>query len=228
MPIEFDESMLQRLKQAEMAERELARLQPLASEAAELRIKQERAAKFEDSLRRREMSLAEAKQMVEAASVRQVEIPALLDNASQAVAALFAAMKDVNTRRRRASEALAIVDRVDYEVELEEVGEEQRQYDRDPRGLAYALAARHGEARVKQMLEDMDPGFDLLRNCNLSDALHRDVSNFVMEHVNARESSASKSATCLKSTVVHREPQQPSESDGSSESYPELAIASAN
>ena len=227
MPIEFDESMLQRLKQAEMAERELARLQPLASEAAELRIKQERAAKFEDSLRRRDMSLAEAKQMVEAASVRQVEIPALLDSASQSVAALFAAMKDVNTRRRRAAEALAIVDRVDYDVELEEVGEEQRQYDRDPRGLAYALAARHGDARVKQMLEDMDPGFDLLRNCNLSDALHRDVSNFVMEHVNARESSASKSATFLKNTVVHREPQQPSESDGSYESYSELEMANA-
>ncbi len=228
MPIEFDESMLQRLKQAEMAERELARLQPLASEAADLRIKQERAAKFEDSLRRRELSLSEAKQMVEAASIRQVEIPALLDNASQAVAALFAAMKDVNTRRRRAAEALAIVDRVDYDVELEEVGEEQRQYDRDPRGLAYALAARHGDARVKQMLEEMDPGFDLLRNCNLSDSLHRDVSNFVMEHVNARESSASKSATFLKSTVVHREPQQHSESDVSSESYSELEMASAH
>ena len=28
MPIDFDELMLQRLKQAEMAERELARLQP--------------------------------------------------------------------------------------------------------------------------------------------------------------------------------------------------------
>ena len=101
MPIEFDESMQQRLKQAEMAERELARLQPLAEEAEDLRVKKGRAAKFEDSLRRREQSLTEAKQMIEAASIRQVEIPALLDNASQAVAALFAAMKDVNTRRRR-------------------------------------------------------------------------------------------------------------------------------
>jgi hypothetical protein len=213
MPIEFDESMQQRLKQAEMAERELARLQPLAEEAEDLRVKRERAAKFEDSLRRREQSLAEAKQMIESASVRQIEIPALLDNASQAVAALFAAMKDVNTRRRRAFEALAIVDRVDYDVELEEVGEEQRQYDRDPRGLAYALAARHGDARVKQMLEEMDPGFDPLRNCNMSDGLHRDVSNFVMEHVNSRENSGGKSATFLKNTVVQREPQAISDSE---------------
>ena len=214
MPIEFDESMQQRLKQAEMAERELARLQPLASEAAELRTKQERAAKFEDSLRRRDQSLVDAKQQSETASVRQIEIPALLDNAAQAVAALFAALKDVNTRRRRVAEALAIVDRVDYEIELEEVGEEQRQYDRDPRGLAYALAARHGDAKVKQMLEEMDPGFDLFRSCNLKDSLHRDVSSFVMEHINTKDTSGQKSATFLKSAVVARKPQPlPEESE---------------
>ncbi len=205
MPIEFDESMQQRLKQAEMAERELTRLQPLAEEAPELRIKQERAMKFEDSLRRRDQCLEEAHQMVASASTRQEEIPQLLDNASSAIAALFAAMKDVKSRRRRAAEALAVVDRVDYDIELEEVGEEQRQYDRDPRGLAYALAARHGESRVQHMLEEMDPGFDLLRNCNMSDALHRDVSDFVLEHVNAKEKPGIKPATFLKTTVVQRE-----------------------
>ena len=212
MPIEFDETMQQRLKQAEMAERELARLQPLASEAPELRVKQERAAKFEDSLRRRDKALIDAQQQAEAANLRQMEIPALLDNASQSIAALFAALKDVNSRRKRASEALAIVDRVDYEVELEEVGEEQRQYDRDPRGLAYALAARHGESKVKQMLEDLDPGFDLMKNCNLGDSLHRDVSNFVMEHVNAREGTGAKPSSFLKGTVITRDAQsQPEE-----------------
>ena len=205
MPIEFDESMQQRLKQAEMAERELARLQPLAEEAPELRVRQERAAKFEDSLHRRERCLEEAQQMTASASTRQEEIPTLLEQASSAVAELFAAMKDVKTRRRRAAEALAVVDRVDYEIELEEVSEEQRQYDRDPRGLAYALAARHGESRVQILLEEMDPGFDLLRNCNMGDALHRDVSNFVIDHVNAKETPGIKSATFLKSTVVQHE-----------------------
>ena len=104
MPIEFDESMQQRLKQAEMAERELTRLQPLAEEAPELRGKQERAAKFEDSLHRRVQCLEEAKSMADSASTRQEEIPALLDGAAQAIGALFAAMKDVKTRRRRAAE----------------------------------------------------------------------------------------------------------------------------
>ena len=205
MPIEFDESMQQRLKQAEMAERELTRLQPLAEEAPELRTRQERAMKFEDSIRRREQCLEEARQMVTAASSRQEEIPALLDSASQAVATLFAAMKDVKSRRRRAAEALAVVDRVDYDIELEEVGAEQRQYDRDPRGLAYALAARHGDSRVQHMLEEMDPGFDLLRNCSLSNALHRDVSDFVLEHVNAKQTSGAKPAAFLKTSVVQRE-----------------------
>ena len=185
MPIEFDESMQQRLKQAEMAEREMARLQPLAAEADDLRHKQVRAAKFEDSLKRREQSITEARQLVEAAGIRQVEIPDLLNEAAQSVSLLFAAMKDVTNKRRRAADALAIVDRVDYEVELEETGEEQIALNRDPRGLAYALAARHGDAKVQQLLEEMDPGFDLLRNCNMADALHRDVADFVTEHVNA-------------------------------------------
>ena len=161
--------------------------------------------KFEDSLRRRDQCLEEAHQMVASASTRQEEIPELLENASNAIAALFAAMKDVKSRRRRAAEALAVVDRVDYDIELEEVGEEQRQYDRDPRGLAYALAARHGESRVQHLLEEMDPGFDLLKNCKMSDALHRDVSDFVLEHVNAKEKPGIKPATFLKTTVVQRE-----------------------
>ncbi len=192
MPIEFDESMQQRLKQAEMAEREMARLQPLAAEAEDLRLKQVKAAKFEDSLRRRDQSLLEARQLVEAAGIRQVEIPDLLNEAAQAVSLLFAAMKDVSNKRRRAAEALAIVDRVDYEVELEEVGEEQMALNRDPRGLAYALAARHGDAKVHHMLEEMDNGFDLLRNCNLTDTLHRDVANFVTDHVTASQPAAAK------------------------------------
>ena len=209
MPIEFDESMQQRLKQAEMAERELTRLQPLASEAPDLRHRQERAAKFEDSLRRRDQAMIEAKQLVESAGIRQVEIPELLSNASQSVAALFAAMKDANNYRRRAAEALAIVDRVDYEVELEEVGEEQQQYDRDPRGLAYALAARHGDTKVQQMLEGMDIGFDLLRNCNMNDSLYRDVAAFVLEHVTAKQQQATAAKSSFLSQNVPANERQP-------------------
>ena len=207
MPIVFDESMQQRLKQAEMAERELARLQPLALEAEELRQKQAQAAKFAGSLRRKDQALEEAQQLVEAASTRQVEIPDLLSEASQAVSLLFAAMKDVSNKRRRAAEALAIVDRVDYEVELAEAGEEEIAKNRDPRGLAYALAARHGEGRVQQMLEELDPGFDLLRNCNMADALHRDVATFVTGHVTAKQTGQARTHMLGKSASHIEEPE---------------------
>ena len=210
MPIEFDESMQQRLKQAEMAERELERLQPLAAEAEGLRQRQQKAAKFSDSLRRREQSLQEARQLVEAAGIRQVEIPDLLNEAAQAVSLLFAAMKDVSNKRRRAAESLAIVDRVDYDVELAETGEEEMAMNRDPRGLAYALASRHGDARVQQILEDMDPGFNLLRNCNLNDALHRDVADFVIEHVAAKQPQAAK-APFLGNTTIMQSEAEPSQ-----------------
>ena len=213
MPIIFDESMQQRLKQAEMAERELARLQPLALEAEELRLKQAQAAKFADSLRRKDQAVAEAQQLVEAAGARQVEIPDLLNEASQAVSLLFAAMKDVSNKRRRAAEALAIVDRVDYEVELAEAGEEEIARNRDPRGLAYALAARHGEGRVQQMLEELDPGFDLLRNCNMNDALHRDVASFVTGHVTAKQAGPAKAHMLGKSAFIGEEPENTDRED---------------
>ncbi len=205
MPIEFDESMQQRLKQAEMAERELERLTPLASEAETLRQKQAKAAKFSNSLRRREQSIQEARQLVEAAGIRQVEIPDLLNEAAQAVSLLFSAMKDVSNKRRRAADALAIVDRVDYDVELAEVGEEEMAMNRDPRGLAYALAARHGDVKVQQMLEDLDPGFHLLRNCNMNDPLHRDVAEFVTEHVAAKKPSAAKTPFLGSTAAIQTE-----------------------
>ena len=144
----------------------MERLAPLASEAETLRQRQAKAAKFADSLRRREQSIQEARQTggsrghPPGRNTRD-----LLNEAAQAVSLLFAAMKDVSNKRRRAAEALAIVDRVDYDVELAETGEEEIAMNRDPRGLAYALASRHGDVKVQQLLEDMDPGFHLLRNC---------------------------------------------------------------
>ncbi len=54
--------------------------------------------------------------------------------------------------------------------------------DRDPRGLAYALAARHGDVRVKELLAEMDPGFGFLKGCDMSEPLYRDVAKFVLQH----------------------------------------------
>ena len=86
-------------------------------------------------------------------------------------------------------ESLAIVDRVDYEIELEDGEAHEAALDRDPRGLAYALAGRHGDARVKKLMEQLDPGFNLLEGCNLDEPLYRDVANFVMDRVNKATSA---------------------------------------
>ena len=51
----------------------------------------------------------------------------------------------------------------DYDIEVEESEAREVSMDRDPRGLAYVLAARHGENKVTQLLDELDPGFEYLR-----------------------------------------------------------------
>ena len=183
----FDEGLQERLKQAEIAEREMLRLQPLASEAPQLRIQKAKAQREEERRRTKQDSIDRAQRLVRGASERQGRVPELLGNAARAVIELYTLLKEVDGQRGQASEALAIADRVDYDIELEEGEEHERSLDRDTRGLAYALAARHGESKVKQMLEDLEPDFSLLRGCNLDEPLYRDVANFIVRHAVPKE-----------------------------------------
>ncbi len=187
MSAEFDESLQERLKQAEKAELELQRLQPLASEAPQLRIQKAKSQREEERRHTKMQSLEQAKSSIQAAADRQNRVPEFLGTAAQEVAELYTLLKEVDAHRRKAMEFLAVADRVDYDMELEEGEEHERSLDRDPRGLAYALAARHGEARVKQLLEEMDPEFTLLRGCNLDEPLYRDLADFVIRHVVPKE-----------------------------------------
>jgi hypothetical protein len=115
-----------------------------------------------------------------AASQSQTKVPHLLGIAARAVNELYGALKDIESHRQAALQALAVADRVDYEIEVEEGEEHELSLDRDPRGLAYALAGRHGDSRVKRLLEELDPGFSPLFGCNLDDPVYRDVADFVM------------------------------------------------
>jgi hypothetical protein len=180
--MEFDEILQDRLKQAEMAEREVVRLSTLASQAPELRVRAAKAQKTDQRRRSREETVARARTSAVAAAEKQTKIPELLGTAARAVVELYAALKDVDAQRRHSAEALAIADRIDYDAELEDIEDQEQSMGRDPRGLAYALAARHGDVKVKQMLEELDPGFNLLRGCNVDDPLYRDVANFVVRH----------------------------------------------
>ena len=183
----FDDSALERLKQAETAEREMQRLQPLASEAPQLRLQKIKALRDGDRQRTKDGAMSRAKNAAQAATDKQNRVPNLLSEAARAVVELYTLFKDVDNSRRQAMEALAITDRVDYDVELEEGEEHERSLDRDTRGLAYALAARHGENKVKQMLQQLDPDFSMLRGCDLEEPLYRDVADFVIRHAVPQE-----------------------------------------
>jgi len=178
----FDDSLDQRLKKAEEAEGELLKLQPMAAEAPKLRIEKAKQQKMQERNRVRDSATQVARQAAEAATEKQACVPALVDTAGKAVEELYAAMREIDAHRRQAAESLALVDRVDYEIEVEEGEEQEIALERDPRGLAYALSARHGDVRVKTMLEDLAPGFGFLKGCNLAEPLYRDVANFVIEH----------------------------------------------
>ncbi|MDA1127727.1 MAG: hypothetical protein O2913_03380 [Chloroflexi bacterium] len=182
MANEFDEISQERLKQAESAEREVQRLQSLAAEAPQLRLQKVKAQRAAERQRTKQSAMSKAKNSTQIAADKQARVPDLLTQASRAVIELYSLFKDVDASRLQAMEALAQADRVDYDIELEESEEHERSLDRDTRGLAYALAARHGDAKVKKMLEELDPEFNLLRGCDLEDPLHRDVADFVVSH----------------------------------------------
>ena len=186
---ERDEGFQARLKQAESAEREMQRLQPLAAEAPQLRLQQAKAQKDEERTRAKEDALVKARFSAQAAADKQNRVPDLLGQAARTVIELYTLLKDIDSSRRQAMEALSVADRVDYDIELEEGEEHERSLDRDTRGLAYALAARHGDGRVRQMLEELDPEFSMLRGCNLDEPLYRDVANFVVRHAVPKEAN---------------------------------------
>lgn len=179
---DFNESSLERLKQAESAEREMQRLEPLAAEAPQLRLQKIKAERAAERQRTKEGAMTKARSAAQSAADKQRRVPELLGQTARAVVELYSLLKDVDGTRHQAMEALAIADRVDYDIELEEGEEHERSLDRDTRGLAYALAARHGDAKVKLMLEELDPEFTMLRGCDLEEPLYRDVADFVVRH----------------------------------------------
>jgi hypothetical protein len=109
-------------------------------------------------------------------------VPELLDRVARAVHDLYVALREIDSRRREAMRFLAIVDRVDYEAEVEEALEEQTSLGQDTRALAYVYTSQHGERRVRQLLDEMSPEFSFFLGCDLDNPLRRDVANFVLEH----------------------------------------------
>ena len=171
-----------KLKQAEEAEAELERLGPMAAEAPRLREEKAKAELAEERRQKREAAMEAAKKASKSAADTQKQMPECLGIAAMAVKDLYNVLREIDSHRQEASQALAIADRVDYDVEVETGEEHEISQDRDPRGLAYALAAKHGDVKIRQMLEDLDPEFNFLRNCYLDEKLQRDLADFVIRH----------------------------------------------
>ena len=183
----YDSSLKDKLRQAEEAESEVRRLEDLAAEAPRLRTELAKAQRKEERDRNRRAALEQARKENAGAAEKQADVPLTLETVSKLVYSLYSLIKEVDTHRRETARLMAIVDRMDYEQELEEGREEQIDLGRDPKGLEYLIASRHGQSRIKGLVDDLDPGFSFLRNCQLDEPLRRDVANFILAHVVAPE-----------------------------------------
>jgi hypothetical protein len=183
-------SIQEKLRRAEEAENEVQRLESLAAEAPRLRAEMANAQRQEERDRNRKSALERSRREVAAASEKQVEVPAILETVSKMVYSLYTLLKEIDAHRKDATNAMAIVDRMDYEEELEAGAEEQQAMGRDPKSIEYLVASRHGQARIKHLLEELDSEFSYLKSCALDEPLRRDVANFILAHVISPERMA--------------------------------------
>ena len=180
---ETNPSLLARLRAAEEAEQEVQRLESLASQAPDLREAVAKTQRHEKRNHTRVSARAQAVKAVEAAAERQREVPGTLETVAKMVYSLYSILKSIDTDRREAAEYMSIVDQMDYEEELEQAEKENEDSGRDFKSLEYLIASRHGRARSKQLVEELDPTFSFLRDCDLNEPLRRDVANFILAHV---------------------------------------------
>lgn len=173
----------EQLRRAEEAAQEVSRLEHLASQAPALRERIAKIQRQEERELNRRNALDLAEQEILAASEKQAAIPANLDTVSRLVFSLYSALKEIDNHRKAAVHAMGVVDQMDYEQELEELGEQQKEMGRDPQTVEYLVASRHGQTRIKQLIDQLDPEFGYLRGCDLKEPLRRDVANFILAQV---------------------------------------------
>ena len=177
----YESSLEERLKKAEVAEVEIQRLQTMAGEAPKLRQEKMRRDQTAERHRIREEAMETARIEVKTAVEKQTQVPALLAQAVIVSNELHDLLKDVDSHRKEAAKALTTADRVDYQIELQEVQDQEAALDRDTKGLDWAVASRHGEARVKKLLDELGPGFHYLRGCLMEGPLTQEIVNLILD-----------------------------------------------
>ena len=182
-----DSHLEDRLRKAEEAEREVSRLESIAAEAPTLRLELARTQRRQEREENKKIALDQARKEIQSAQERQADVPLTLEMVCELVSSLYSLLKDVDSHRKEATRLMGIVDRMDYEEELETGEEEQAELGRDPQGLEYLIASRHGKPRVKQLVDELDSDFGFLRDCDIDEPLKRDVADFILSHVISSE-----------------------------------------
>ncbi len=212
-------SLEEQLRRAEEAAQEVNRLESLASQAPQLREKIAKIQRQEERERNRSNALELAQQEIAAASEKQLGVPANLDTVAKLVYSLYTVLKEIDGHRKQAYQAMSVVDQMDSEQELEELGEQQKELGRDPQSVEYLVASRHGQTRIKQLVDQLEPEFNYLRGCDLDEPLRRDVSNFILAQVVTPDRLSGERSNILPA------PQMPPKPNGASngQSYQDLS-----
>lgn len=197
MPDERAHELAQRLRKAEEAASYMERLETLASEAPTLREQVSLLQRMEERENHRKEAIENARLALSLATEAQRELPDLVANAANLVSQMARSLREVDTFRREATAALSVVDRMDYEDELDRAMEEHEEDEdnpmqRDAQSIRMLIASRHGSARVRSMIDELSPGFEVFAGCNLNaDPMRGELTTLIMAKL-AAEAEASR------------------------------------
>ena len=187
MPDERAHELAQRLRKAEEAASYMERLETLASEAPTLREQVSLLQRLAEREDHRREAMENARLALDLAAESQRQLPDLIANAANLVNQLARSLREVDTFRREATAALSVVDRMDYEDELDRAMEEHEQADedaaipRDAQSIRMLVASRHGSTRVRRMIDDLSPGFEVFAGCNVAaDPMRGELTTLIM------------------------------------------------
>lgn len=189
--------LAQRLRKAEEAASYMERLETLASEAPTLREQVSLLQRIEQRENHRKEAIENARLALTLAAEAQGELPDLIASAANLVNQMARALREVDTFRREATSALSVVDRMDYEDELDRAMEEHEEDEdnpmqRDAQSIRMLIASRHGSTRVRRMIDELSPGFEVFSGCNLNaDPMRGELTTLIMAKL-AAEAEASR------------------------------------
>lgn len=214
MSDERSQELTHRLRKAEEAANYMERLGSLASEAPALRERVNMLQRLEQRERYRREALERARVALAAASGAQQTLPELVASAANLVNQVANTLREVDTFRREATTLLSVVDRMNYEDELDQAMEQPDDGDseRDVQSIRMLVASRHGSTRVRQMIDDLSPGFEVFARCDLDAVpMRRELTNLLMAQLAAeaeanRPQSQFRPAPALPPQVSRPEP----------------------